>query len=434
MSKVRVAATRCARSAGGKRLDKDVIAHKGVRMFRQLAVATAAALVLTGLTAAPSVASPPPPDGDDRLVGLHRHRRCRRTRGHRRPRRRPPRASSSTPTAEGLGEVERRGHPERRAGRAARRGRARRSSRRRRRRSAASLQAGDGVFRPYSGAGGLQEELIAQAAAHPTIAELEVIGQTVHGQDIVAVRVTEERRRRRRTASGPTTVYVGAQHAREWITPEMVRRLLDHVLDGYGTDHAITDLVDTTELWFIPVANPDGYDFTFEDGQPAVAQEPARQRRRRRDHAGSTASTSTATTPTRWGYDNEGSSPNPASDTYRGTGAGLRARDAGARRAVRADHARVLRQLPLGRRAAAARHRLAGRDAVARRRDLRGDGRRRRRTRPIPGYDPDISAELYTTNGDIDSHMQEAYGTLGFTPEMSTCEAASDRRPRRRSG
>ena len=47
----------------------------------------------------------------------------------------------------------------------------------------------------------------------------------------------------------------------------------------------------------------------------------------------------------------------------------------------------------------------------------------------IPGYDPDISAELYTTNGDTDSHMQEAYGTLGFTPEMSTCESASDVNP-----
>ena len=43
----------------------------------------------------------------------------------------------------------------------------------------------------------------------------------------------------------------------------------------------------------------------------------------------------------------------------------------------------------------------------------------------MPGYDPDISAELYTTNGDTDSHMQEAYATLGFTPEMSTCESAS---------
>ena len=71
-------------------------------------------------------------------------------------------------------------------------------------------------------------------------------------------------------------MYVGAQHAREWITPEMVRRLLDHVLDGYGTDPAITaPRRTTTEMWFIPVANPDGYDFTFEEGRPAVAQEPA---------------------------------------------------------------------------------------------------------------------------------------------------------------
>jgi len=47
----------------------------------------------------------------------------------------------------------------------------------------------------------------------------------------------------------------------------------------------------------------------------------------------------------------------------------------------------------------------------------------------VPGYDPDISAELYTTNGDTDTHMTERYGTLGFTPEMSTCEAASEVRP-----
>ena len=43
----------------------------------------------------------------------------------------------------------------------------------------------------------------------------------------------------------------------------------------------------------------------------------------------------------------------------------------------------------------------------------------------IPGYDPDISAELYTTNGDTDTHMTELFGTLGFTPEMATCESAS---------
>ena len=44
----------------------------------------------------------------------------------------------------------------------------------------------------------------------------------------------------------------------------------------------------------------------------------------------------------------------------------------------------------------------------------------------IPGYDPDISAELYTTNGDTDEHAHTAYHTLSFTPEMSTCQTASD--------
>ncbi len=115
----------------------------------------------------------------------------------------------------------------------------------------------------------------------------------------------------------PTTVYIGAQHAREWITPEMVRRLLDHVLDQLRHRSDDHELVNTTEMWFIPVANPDGYDFTFQDGQRLW-------RKNLRDNdgdgviTGATASTSTATIPTRWGYDNEGSSPNPASETYRG--------------------------------------------------------------------------------------------------------------------
>ena len=129
-----------------------------------------------------------------------------------------------------------------------------------------ALQATDGVFRTYSGEGGLLEELMAQAAAHPKIAEFRVIGQTHQGKDIGAVRLTKNVAK---TPDGkrPATVYVGAQHAREWITPEMVRRLLDEMVTSYGSDKRITDILNTTELWFVPVANPDGYDYTFEEGQ-----------------------------------------------------------------------------------------------------------------------------------------------------------------------
>ena len=125
---------------------------------------------------------------------------------------------------------------------------------------------GHTVFRPYSGAGGLKEEFEQIAADNPDIVKLVTIGQSVNGQDIIALKVTK-RASQTRDGRRPATLYSSAQHAREWITPEMNRRLVHHVIDNYGSDPTITDVVDRTELWFVPVANPDGYDFTFEPGQ-----------------------------------------------------------------------------------------------------------------------------------------------------------------------
>ena len=155
-------------------------------------------------------------------------------------------------------------------------------------------------------------------------------------------------------------LYAGAQHAREWITPEMNRRLMHHVLDSYGTDRQITRLLDTTELWFLPVANPDGYDLTFTPGNRLW-------RKNLRDNNGDGQISAgdgvdlNRNFAYKWGYDNEGSSPDPASETYRGPGPELRAGDQGAGPALPAGRLRVLRQLPLGRRTAALRRRLAGR-------------------------------------------------------------------------
>ena len=99
----------------------------------------------------------------------------------------------------------------------------------------------------------------------------------------------------------------------------MTRRLLHHVLDNYGTDPEITNLVNTTELWFVPVANPDGYDYTFTAGNRLW-------RKNLRDNNGDGQITAgdgvdlNRNFAYKWGYDNEGSSPDPSSDTYRGPG------------------------------------------------------------------------------------------------------------------
>jgi hypothetical protein len=286
--------------------------------------------------------------------------------------------------------------------------------------------AGQTVFRTYSEPGGIRDELVSAAAAHPGIAKLVTVGRSLNGQQILAVKVTKNARFTK-DGSRPSVMYLGTQHAREWITPEMVRRLMHEVLDGYGTDPTWTSLVNTRELWFLPVANPDGYDFTFTEGNRLW-------RKNLRDVDGNGQTTIVdgvdlnRNFPTRWGMDNEGSSPDPSSETYRGAGPAsepeTRALDALFRRVgftflVNYHSAASLLLYGVGWQVSTPTpddeiyKALAGDDANP----------------AVPGYDPDISAELYTTNGDTDTHMTARYHTLGFTPEMSTCQTAANSDP-----
>ncbi|MFR9776420.1 M14 family zinc carboxypeptidase [Micromonospora sp. MS34] len=282
--------------------------------------------------------------------------------------------------------------------------------------------AGWKAFRSYSEPGGIRDELTATAARFPTLTKIETIGRTVQGQPILAVKVTKNARSLP-DGKRPSVLYASAQHAREWITPEMTRRLLHHVLDNYGSDREITRLLDTTELWFLPVANPDGYDHTFTPGNRLW-------RKNLRDNDGDGQITGTDGVDLnrnfdfKWGYDDEGSSPEPASETYRGTGPSsepeTRALDALFKRVgfeffVNYHSAAQLLLYGVGWQVSTPTpddviyQAMAGDDAHP----------------AVPGYDPDISAELYTTNGDTDAHAHVRYGTLGFTPEMSTCQTAA---------
>ncbi|MFE5327105.1 M14 family zinc carboxypeptidase [Embleya sp. NPDC056575] len=282
--------------------------------------------------------------------------------------------------------------------------------------------AAAGVFRKYSGPGGLGAELVQLAKDHPDIAKTVSIGKTVLGQDILAVKVTKNVRTSP-DGSKPAVLYMSNQHAREWITPEMTRRLLHHYVDGYGTDAEATQLVADNELWFVISANPDGYDWTFQTGQRLW-------RKNLRDNNGDGVITAgdgvdlNRNFDYKWGYDNEGSSPDPLNETYRGPAPSsepeTRALEgfAGhikAKFVVNYHSAAQLILYGVGSQVATPSPddeimiALAGDDAHP----------------AVADYDPDLSAELYVTNGDTDGQMNEAYKTLSFTPEMSTCETAA---------
>ncbi|GHI08562.1 M14 family metallopeptidase [Streptomyces cellostaticus] len=284
--------------------------------------------------------------------------------------------------------------------------------------------ASQGVFRPYGTSGGLKEEILRTAQTNPGLTKVESIGKTINGQDILALKLTRNAKRSKDGAK-PAVLYVSNQHAREWITPEMTRRLMHYYLDNYKTDRRIKKIVDSTELWFVLSANPDGYDYTFKDSTTRL------WRKNLRDVNGDgVISTGDGVDLNRnfaykWGYDDEGSSPNPTSQTYRGASPEsepeTKALDTFEKRigftyGINYHSAAELLLYGVGWQVATPTPDDVLYKALAGTPDKPA----------IPGYRSQVSSELYTTNGEADGHASNVNGMAMFTPEMSTCETASN--------
>ncbi|WP_367323985.1 M14 family zinc carboxypeptidase [Streptomyces sp. HUAS ZL42] len=284
--------------------------------------------------------------------------------------------------------------------------------------------AAEGVYRPYSGSGGLKEEIVRTGQENPDLTKVVSIGKTVNGQDILALKLTKGAKKSK-DGSKPAVLYMSNQHAREWITPEMTRRLMHYYLDNYKTDKRIKKIVDSTEVWFLISANPDGYDYTFKDSDARL------WRKNLRDVNGDgVISTGDGVDLNRnfaykWGYDDEGSSPNPTSQTYRGAAPNsepeTQALDAFEKRigftyGINYHSAAELLLYGVGWQVATPTPDDVLYRALAGTPD----------NSAVPGYHPQVSSELYTTNGEADGHAGNVNGMAMFTPEMSTCQTASN--------
>ena len=280
----------------------------------------------------------------------------------------------------------------------------------------AQNRAGYEGFRSWSEDGGIADELRETAAANPDLAKLVPFGTTVRGQEMLAVKVTNDANT---VADGsrPAVMYLGAQHAREWITPEMVRRLMHHFIDNYGTDDQITRLVDTTELWFVPVANPDGYDYTF-TGDNRLWRKNLQDNDSDGVTTGNDGVDLNRNYATKWGWDNEGSSPNrrarPSAAAGRTPSPSRRTSRKSSRESGSSTSSTITPPPSCCSTAS------AGRSAPPRPTtrswcrwsDRRGPGR--------PGLRPrHLRRALHHQRGQ-GLHMTVEFGTLGFTPEMTT--------------
>ena len=111
---------------------------------------------------------------------------------------------------------------------------------------------GLGVYHKHAA---LTTELQAYAAAFPAISRLVNVGSSVQGRELWAMLITDNPDTEE---DEPEFKYVSSMHGDEIMGVEMCLYLIDTLLNGYASVSRITDLVNSTEIWIMPLMNPDG--------------------------------------------------------------------------------------------------------------------------------------------------------------------------------
>ncbi|MFH1160997.1 MAG: M14 family zinc carboxypeptidase [bacterium] len=120
------------------------------------------------------------------------------------------------------------------------------------------------------------------------------------------------------TENEPKVLYDALTHAREGIGIQQMFFFMCYLLENYPVNEEIQYLVDTLELYFIPVINPDGYVYN----QTIAPSGGGMWRKNRRNNGGGSFGVDlNRNFGYMWGYDDQGSSPYPDDETYRGTAA-----------------------------------------------------------------------------------------------------------------
>jgi hypothetical protein len=161
----------------------------------------------------------------------------------------------------------------------------------------------------------LFDTLFQLNSLYPSITLLDTLGTSIEGRYIVAIKISDNVGI---DEDEPEVCLMGCHHARELMSVEVPLYFAAYLLEHYGTDPEVTDLVDNRELWVIPMVNPDGHVYVQNNHTDPWWDW---WRKNRRDNGdGSFGVDLNRNYGYMWGYDDIGSSPDPSNILYRGTG------------------------------------------------------------------------------------------------------------------
>src|SRR4051812_27956180 len=298
------------------------------------------------------------------------------------------------------------------------------------------------VYRSYSEKHGIADQMRQLAGDNPDVMKLEQIGTSGRGQPILVIKLTADARNVP-DGSRDALLFSALNHAREWIAAEQGRRLPIWFAQ-HKNDPKIKELLQTRELWFLPIMNPDGYDFTFTCGTGSELtgcdyrkQSPNNRfwRKTLRDNDangiygnGQDGVDPNRNYPAKRGIDEEGASNSFTSETYRGPYALSEPENLAFDRLLRRVHflgnvnyhsAGQLLLTPVSYTTD-----YAPPDATLFNAITGTDG-----DSAVFPYTPQRSSDLYESNGDTIDNAYLNYGVIGWTPEMDTCATMGDENP-----
>lgn len=173
------------------------------------------------------------------------------------------------------------------------------------------LSAGGGVNGAFHSPFEMEAELRALERDHSGLARLSEIGRSLEGRPLYALKISDNVTL---DEHEPAVLLTGCHHAREWISVEVPFLIAKSLLESYDTDAAVKALVDGSEIWVVPIANPDGLQYTIDVYRY--------WRKNRRANADGTYGVDiNRNYGYAWGFDDLGSSRQPGSDVYRGPAA-----------------------------------------------------------------------------------------------------------------
>jgi hypothetical protein len=262
--------------------------------------------------------------------------------------------------------------------------------------------------------------------AHPDIAQRFSMGKSYQGRELWAMKISDNVAT---DEAEPEVFYEGGHHADEHMGVEMALKIMRWLVDGYGTDTRITNIVNTREIWILFLANPDGAEYDISGGKFHFWRK-NRQPTPGTSYIGTDLNRNYGY---RWGGGGRTSS-NPAAITYRGTKAFstpearavrdfLASRVVGGRQQIKVaisfHEAGRLVMWPYG-------YTMADVPSDMTRQDHDALVLIGKRMAASNGYKPEQASDLYITSGTTRDFIYGMYRTFSYTFELSVVDYPDD--------